>query len=199
MTVYIIQLLQDCNRPQGDWALNKNKPHYTFDVRGGLNTIKKVAYGKVPDGRYCVFSKFGKNLTYVDISALTKKNAEKKRAFMPKDQYDQLYYYIEGDVAEYWVQKMGKSPLLYTSPRRYNTLNEVRKAALAKSYKIYKENETWKSMGFTKGHSFAMWVYKGTKFLGIVHYDWMKHFDGLWAPAEHIKDPQPLRKDGSIR
>ena len=44
-----------------------------------------------------------------------------------------------------------------------------------------------------------MYVFKGTKFIGVVNYDWMGHFDGLWAPAEHIKDPQPLRKDGSIR
>ena len=64
--------------------------------------------------------------------------------------------------------------------------------------KYYKENVALKSYGM-KGKSFAMYVFKGTKFIGIVHYDWMGHFDGLWTPAEHIKDPQPIKRDGSLR
>lgn len=180
------------------YSLNKGKMYYTFDVQGGLAGIKKAAYGKVPDGSYLVFSKNGKQLYTVNITATTFKNAQKKRAVMPKSEYDQLYYYMNGDTADHWVFKMKESPLRYTSPRRYDTLNEVRKAALAKSRAVYKENVTLKSYGM-KGKSFAMYVFKGTKFLGVVHYDWMGHFDGLWASAEHIKDPQPLRKDGSLR
>lgn len=200
MAIYNLQLWNDCIEiTNGSYTLNKNRPIYTFDVTGGMTGIKKVAYGKIPDGHYKVFSKTGKDLIYtVRISAITKKNAEKKRPQMSKDQYDQLYYYIEGDVADYHVFKMGKSPLNFTSPRRYDTLNEARKGALAKSYKIFRENKVAREYGW-KQHSFAVYVYKGTRFVGVVTYDWMKHYDGLWASAEHIKDPQPLNKDGSIR
>lgn len=198
MTTYILQLQSNCIRiPNHLYALNRDKPLHIFDVTGGTNTIKKIAYGSIPDGYYEVFSKNGNWITAIQISAVTKRNAEKKRPQMPKAQYDQLYYYIEGDVAEYHVFKMGKSPLNYTSPRRYDTLNEARKGALAKSYKIFRENKVAREYGW-KQHSFSVYVYKGTKFIGVVTYDWMRHYDGLWAPAEHIKDPQPLRKDGSI-
>ena len=74
-----------------DRVLNKNKTYYTFDVQGGLAGIKKAAYGKVPDGSYLVFSKNGKHLYTVNITATTYKNAQKKRPMMPKSEYDQLY------------------------------------------------------------------------------------------------------------
>lgn len=112
---------------------------------------------------------------------------------MSKEQYDQLYYYVDGSVYQRLVVNRGDDPLRHTSPRRYETVDEVRKAALAKSIKVNRESKY-----VYTGKSTDQVVMKGRRFIGVVSIDIGGRFDGLWWPAEHPKDPSPLRKDGSI-
>ena len=119
------------------------------------------------------------------------------RMRLSKEEYDQLYYYVNGKVAEYWVVERGVSPLRYTSPRRYDTLDAVRRAALAKSRKLWKENEVLKEVGLPT-HCPILWVYKGERFLGTVCHDILRCFDGIWCGADCPKDDVALKKDGTL-
>lgn len=150
--------------------------------------LYKVAYGKVPDGYYQMIAKNGTRIGRIRID---KKNLN-RRPHLPKDQYDQLYYYVDPGRYEAIFIK-GESPLRVTSPKRYDTLDEVRKSALSRSLKLYKESQFWSG-----GKPWFVMVFKGTRYLGSVEYDPLRMYDGMWMSAEHPKDPNPLRKDGTI-
>ena len=119
----------------------------------------------------------------------------KKR--IPKEKYDQLYYYVPGRTAEHWIVEKGESPLNYTSPRRYDSLDAVRKAALARSRKVYRDDKERVKWGFPP-EGFVMWIFKGTEFVGTVQYDFLKCFAGLWSERYMPKDYVAIDKDGCV-
>ena len=122
---------------------------------------------------------------------------------MPKNEYDQLYYYVS-DIAMGRIAK-GEDPLRFTSPRRYETLEEARKAALAKSKKewsILHSNEgIWPNL---PGHSLNQHIFKGREYIGSVGYNALKgmdggahdNYDGTWLPTED-GEPYPIIQDGT--
>lgn len=132
--------------------------------------------------------------------------ATSRKGYIPKEEYDDLYYYMEDSQFNSYLR--GRDPLKMTSPRRYHTIQEVRRSALAKSKKNFAI-----MIGFSKDmpqmvklYSLAVHVFKGRIYLGCVQYNSLKgaeggmhdFYDGLWFPAEHPKDPVFLLKDGSI-
>lgn len=116
-----------------------------------------------------------------------------KRPYMPKNEYDQLYYYIPANVYNNKVINGRESPLMFASPRRYDNLDAARKAALAKSKKIMSER---RAIGFSM-HSPDICVMKGTRFVGSVCVETGGIADGIWQPAGS-RDLSPLRNDGTI-
>lgn len=116
---------------------------------------------------------------------------------MTKAQYDELYYYVTGSALKL-IENDGRDPLKLSSPRRYDTLDNVRKAALAKSKK---EADLIKEGIAPRYRSLTVGVYKGRKYLGFVEYATSRprgsaHV-GFWHPVGRTKDPIPLYKDGS--
>ena len=154
--------------------------------------LRKSVFGKIPDGYYNMIAKTGNKVGEVKID----EKQAKRRPQLSKAEYDELYYYVEPGAYESYYLK-GKSPLSVTSTRRYDTIDEVRKAALAKSQKLY-QTAKWRMEMFGRADPYYVAVFKGTKFLGTVEYDLLKTNPGLWMSAQHPKDPQPLKKDGTI-
>ena len=195
MATYILQ------NKYNSQNFDKNYPYFIIEAQGGLNGIEKEAYTKVPNGRYTVYTKNGKYFGSVTISEESKKRAERKRAPMSKEQYNQLYFYVEIEVLTRAKVPQGKNPLDYisVSPRRYDSLTEVRKAALAYSYKTYTKNKTMEKYykNWTANHSTEMCVFHGPKFLGTVDYAPIKGVDGLWTPADS-REPRLMNKDGTL-
>ena len=181
---------------------NKNGIDYkehTFQAQN-KDDLRKKAIGKVPDGVYTMYSPTGYPLGSVSISKKSIDKAEKKRGFIPKEQYDQLYYFTQDSIWDLMKDYKKSSPLEVISPRRYDSLDEARKGAIARSYKDFCEIQ---AIGSTlKGsRSIAQYVFKGSKYLGCVTYNVLKDkvAYALWSPAEHPKELFPLNKDGTIR
>ena len=85
--------------------------------------------------------------------------------------------------------------LIPMGAKRYDTLQEVRKAALAKSNRLFSQ---W---DFGIRTPISVYVFKGDKYLGCVETSKMlkfRAFDGMWMSKENPKDPSPLMKDGTI-
>lgn len=164
--------------------------------------LKVKAYGQVPDGIYHVLKKDGSLKDVLKVDSKTSERASKARPKVSKEQYDQLYYYM--DESQYRQTLKGADPLNYTSPRRYDDIQSVRKAALAKS------KSEWTKMRdfpvFSYNTTSAMHVFKGRKYLGYVEYNVLKgkdngihdHYDGLWTSVDRPKDPSPMLSDGSL-
>ena len=167
---------------------------YTFEAQN-KDDLRKKALGKIPDGAYSMYSPTGTLLGSVKISQKDIQKAEAKRPFLPKDEYNDLYYVIEEDLRRRKITDPAKHPLdqILTSPKRYDTLEQAIKGALNKSKKIWDENQ-WLS----KPQNISVCVYKGRKYLGFVTYDITRTFGGTWSPADHPKDEVPLKKDGTI-
>lgn len=119
---------------------------------------------------------------------------------IPKEQYDQLYFYMGSRSFKKVVN--GDDPLRYTSPRRYETIQDARKAALAKSKK------DWTTMQHVNlgDLSLTQHVFKGRTYVGFVEYNIHKRtdggihdfYDGMWHPASNPKNPSMILMDGSI-
>ena len=175
---------------------------YSVDAKDKRELSLK-AYGAVPDGTYKVINKDGSVKYYLEVSKKKYERAKKARPTLPKDQYDQLYYYV-GDKRGFSRILEGEDPLRFSSPRRYDTLQEARKGALAKSKKDWAEIREAGRFAFQQ--SLTQHVFKGRKYLGYVEYNILKgkdngihdYFDGLWYTVEHPKDPSPILMDGSI-
>lgn len=90
------------------------------------------------------------------------------RKRIPKEEYDKLYYYVNERVVRYWILGKGESPLRYTSPRRYDTLEDAVKAAMAKSKRLCRENRVLYDCGLP-AHCTTLWIYKGEENVGVVH------------------------------
>lgn len=201
MAVYILQKYEDMAWINSHLHFNRDAPSYMIETEGGLNGIRKTAYNKVPNGSYKVFTKNGKDFGHVVISEESKRKAEQKRPVLPKDQYNQLFFYVGKDVLTRAKVPQGKNPLDYitTSPRRYDSLTEARRSALAYSHKTYTNNKAMEKyyINWTVNHPIEMCVFHGPKFLGTVEYTPMKGVDGFWTPAGS-KDPRPMNKDGTL-
>ena len=122
---------------------DKDYPYHVIEAQGGLDGIKKEAYNKVPNGYYRVYTKNGKRFGSVSISEESKRKAERKRPVLPKEQYNQLYFYVEIGVLTRAKVPQGKNPLDYIpiSPRRHDSLTDARRAALSNSHKTYTNNK----------------------------------------------------------
>ena len=180
---------------------DKDYPYHVIEAQGGLDGIKKEAYNKVPNGHYTVYTKNGKRFGSVSISEESKRKAERKRPVLPKEQYNQLYFYVEIGMLTRAKVPQGKNPLDYipVSPRRYDSLTEARRAALSNSHKTYTNNKAMEKYydNWTANHPTEMCVFHGPKFLGTVEYAPIKGVDGFWTPAGS-KDPRPMNKDGTL-
>lgn len=111
---------------------------------------------------------------------------------MSKEEYDKLYYYVSGEAMS--SIRKGQSPLKHAGPRRYDAINDCRKAALNRSRANWRRNKEYMEMGFGTREHIDIHVFKGTRHIGVVEYGDIP----LWYPDEHPKDPTVLRKDGSI-
>ena len=165
--------------------------------------LRIQAYGKVPEGNYKVVNRDGSTKYYLNVTKKGYERAKNARPFLPKDQYDQLYYYV-GENRGFKRILQGEDPLLFSSPKRYDTIQDARKGALAKSKKDWMMIR--EAPFLSVDHSLAQHVFKGRKYLGCVEYNILRgkdkgihdYFDGLWYPVEHPKDPSPILADGSI-
>ena len=118
---------------------------------------------------------------------------------MSKEEYDQLYYYVPGNIAERGIVEEGDSPLVYASPRRYVTLDDARKAAIAKSKRVVANNKVCATSGFKLLMECPiLWIYKGTEFLGTVQCDTTKSVPGLWTDKDDVKNYIPLDVNGCV-
>lgn len=125
---------------------------------------------------------------------------------IPKEQYDQLYFYMNKRCFNA-VQK-GDDPIRLSSPRRYDTIQKVRKAALAKSKKEWSEIVTVSKRfpELVKNNSLTIYVFKGRAYMGFVEYNTLKNtdggihdfYDGMWYSANNPKNPSMILMDGSI-
>lgn len=117
---------------------------------------------------------------------------------MSKEEYDKLYFYTSQTGFDR-ISK-GASPLDFTSPRRYGTIDECRKAAVAKAKKNLDEI---RHVGYSMQGGAPVYVFKGTRYLGCAEYDEYRpkgaaHV-GLWYSADSPRDPSPIYQDGSIQ
>lgn len=196
MATYILQSKYNSR------VFDKDYPYFIIEAQGGLSGIVKEAYNKVPNDYYKVYTKNGKFFGATWIDERTKKNAEKKRPLMPKEQYNQLYFYIDIGTVERSKVPLGKNPLDYvhTSPRRHDSLTDVRRAALSNSYKVYTENKMMEPYftNWSANHPTEMCVFQGARFLGIVEYSPIRGTNGFWTPAGS-RTRKVMNKDGTLR
>lgn len=124
-----------------------------------------------------------------------------KKKYIPKDEYDQLYFYVNGKYLPR-ILKGELDPFNVRSNRRYNNIDDARKAALARSKK------NWAEISVTNFpmNSLDVAIFKGKDYVGTVEYNTLKgkdngihdYFDGLWIPKDHPKDPSPILDNGKI-
>ena len=176
------------------------KKSYELTAQNKDDARKKANSGILPEGKYRGYDSKGYNLMTIEVGAKAKAKYEGKRPLLPKEQYDQLYYYTPGWILEE-LPKSKYPPQHYSSPRRYDTIDEVRKAALSKSKKIMQEINFRASNGWrTDGMNMSLCIFKGNKYLGFVTWGGIPGFPwkGTFSPAENPKDEVPLNADGTI-
>lgn len=161
--------------------------------------MKKLhkAYG---DGIYKSYTKAGRMVHYMNINEKTMKRLETKRPYLPKDQYDQLFYYVEENGIRA-MRESGRPPQDFASRKRYDTLDEVRKGALNKSKSIWKTYLEYVSHGWdTRGINTSVSIFKGNKYLGFVTCNELPELPGkgTFSPASNPKDEIPINADGSV-
>ena len=165
--------------------------------------LRKKASQMLPPGYYVAHSPNGLSLYGISTEPKAMARAEKKRPRLPLEEYNQLYLYVPGQYMAR-INKGELDPLSVRSPRRYDTIDDVRKAALAKSKKVWKDIVATMDAGYRYiGDSMDIHIFKGTVYIGCVEYNTLKDkmpmaYDGLWYPKEHPKDPSPLLADGRI-
>lgn len=177
------------------WGDSDGKEH-TIKAKD-KNELKEKMIGKLPYGRYTVKDENGKSLTGITLHAHS-------RPQLPKEEYDNLYFYIP-EKAQSLIDS-GK----YSPPRlahgRYDTITEARKSALAKSYKGYKIN----AITGWDNEPVIFNIYKGTKLLGQVYCSPFAKAPykgtGKWIEYVHpnglpfmTANTYTLFKDGSVK
>lgn len=169
-----------------------SKKTYTIQAQNKTE-LRKTAYGKIPDGKYSILNGVGGSVT---INKRTNTIANKKHN-LPKEEYDKLYFYI-GEGAQKYIERENVSPLSVRSSRRTDTINDIRKTALAKSYTNYRMiNQGWDS----RDHPVLLFVYKGTTLMGEVYCSPLAKppykGTGVWLDFKN-GGKYRLFKDGSI-
>ena len=115
---------------------------------------------------------------------------------IPLEEYNKLYYCITE--REYKYHKATGIPYWRSAKRRYTTLVDARKAALAKSNKILIDN-VYAPLALRD--SATVYVFKGNDFLGYVTTAKMfpgYTMAGVWNAKGSIKDDQPMKRDGTL-
>lgn len=162
------------------------------------NDLKEKMIKKLPYGRYTIKDGNGKALTGLTLNSYS-------RPQLPKEEYDNLYFYVTEN-GQALIEK-GRKPATVSSPRRYNSIEEVRKSALAKSYANYRLIKD----GYTfSDKTVIFYIYKGTKLLGQVYcsplakapykgtgkwIEYVRHTDSPFMSSNSYI----LFKDGSIK
>lgn len=133
----------------------------------------------------------------VSTFALRTDSGKEVRPYLSKEEYNDLYYWVMGDLVRNYNYDPDK--ILTRASKRYDTLDQVRKSAINQSKKVWDEINY-----FGSNRNIDVQVFKGKKFLGTVTYNILKgkkpmfdKYEGIWSPAEHPKDEQLLKKDGS--
>lgn len=170
-----------------------NGKEYIINARN-LIELRNSAYGKIPDGRYSVRNEKGVALSPVTVN---------KRGYLPKEEYDKLYFYIPSRSQR--LIESGEYTPVELAGRRYDSLQEVRKSALVKSYKSYKIN----TMTGYENEPVLYDIYKGNVIVGQVYCSpfakapykgtgkWIEYFHPKGNPIWMSKTYR-LLKDGSI-
>lgn len=136
-------------------------------------------------------------LTPVGTFVLRSATGKEIRPYLSKEEYNDLYYWVMGDLVRNYNYDPDK--ILTRASKRYDTLDQVRKSAINQSKKVWDEINY-----FGSNRNIDVQVFKGKKFLGTVTYNILKgkkpmfdKYEGIWSSAEHPKDEQLLKKDGS--
>lgn len=130
-------------------------------------------------------------------------SGKEARPILPREVYRNLFYWIPIETMQMWEMDYRADPgdERRFGRRKYDTLDQARKGALNQSKKRWDEIQY-----FPNSYSnISIAVYKGPKYLGFVTYNILKGkkerfngFEGTWSPAEHEKDEQLLKKDGTL-
>lgn len=163
------------------------------------NDLKEKMIKKLPYGRYTIKDSNGKSLTGITLNSYS-------RPQLPKEDYDNLYFYVT-ERGQELIEEGSRTPSSVSSPRRYNTIEEVRKSALAKSYANYRLIKD----GYTfRDKTVIFYIYKGKKLLGQVYCSPLAKapYKGTGKWIEYVRHTDSpfmslnryiLFKDGSIK
>lgn len=143
----------------------KNTAGEQFKIQAQtVNDLKEKMIAKCPNGKYSVKDESGKVLNSITLNHYS-------RPVLPKADYDNLYFYVTARGQER-INDGECTPQEVSSPRRYNTINDVRKSALAKSFANYRHGAQLKEAGMeryiTPDESVLLYIYKGSNILGMV-------------------------------
>lgn len=182
----------------------KTGKHYKIQAQT-VNDLKKIMIEKCPNGKYSVMDDAGRVFNDITINQYS-------RPVIPKEDYDNLYFYVT-ERGQEMINDGERTPPQVSSPRRYNTINDVRKSALAKSYANYKNAQHLKAVGMERyissNDSVILYIYKGSLVLGMVYcsplakppykgtgvyVEYVRHKDSIFIMGRNHR----LLKDGSI-
>ena len=172
-----------------------DKKEYVVQAQNKTD-LRKAAYGKIPDGKYSVHDAKGVYVSPVTINKRTNTLAHKKHN-LSKEEYNKLYFYI-GEGAQKYIEIEKVSPLSVRHSRKTDSINDIRKIALAQSYNNYRKvNQGWD----VRDHPVILYVYKGTILMGEVYCSPLAKppykGTGIWMDFKNGGQYR-LFKDGSI-
>lgn len=190
------------------------KLYYVENVKTGkqykiqaqtVNDLKEKMIGKCPNGKYSVMDDAGRAFKNITINQYS-------RPVVSKEDYDALYFYVT-ERGQEMINDGERTPPQVSSPRRYNTINDVRKSALAKSYANYKNAQQLKAVGMERyispNDSVILYIYKGSNILGMLYCSPFAKppYKGTGVYVEYVRPnggrfvmgkEHRLLKDGSI-
>ncbi len=170
-----------------------------------VNNLKEKMIAKFPSGKYFVKDESGKSLHSITLNHYS-------RPILPKEEYDNLYFYVT-ERGQEMINDGERTPQRVSSPRRYSTINDVRKSALAKSYANYKRAVELKKIGMERlinsDESVMLYIYKGSNVMGMVYCSPLAKppYKGTGVYVEYVRPnggrfvmgrEHRLLKDGSI-
>lgn len=181
------------------YYLEEKKTHKRYSFKAeNRNELKKKMIEKCPNGTYYVQDDKGQYLNNITINSYS-------RPVLSKADYDNLYFYVT-EMGQKRIEERSHTPQEVSSPRRYNTISEVRKAALSKSY----ENYRYLKNGYIgEDRTVILYVYKGNKRIGEVYCSPLEKppYKGTGVWVEYVRpnggmfmigNRHRLFKDGSI-
>lgn len=154
-----------CGEFMKTYIIESYKTGKTYTIKANnINELKEKMIEKCNKEVYIVKDDTGKSYKPIHLNHYS-------RPMIPKEDYDNLYFYVT-ERGQKSINN-GTKPQNVSSPRRYNTIEDVRKSALTKSYanyKVYQEliNGRFPQLANTVD-SVILYIYKGSKVLGTVY------------------------------